>query len=432
MSDNWVALLQGQMLKFHPHDAVTLLETMPTIEAINILKHQPADVTSDIWPVLSKDILHEIFMASPVLTQAHILESINPGDLWPLWSNLDPDRQQDVLTHMSARAKADIAKVHLYPEDSVGDVMDSYVVTLREDMTVAQALERIRRSGQRNWRAFYITDNFNQLIGSVDIADLALANPHTLVASLSEPVSDKLNAMATQEDYLSMLDSTDLKELPVVDDHHKFLGVVSTGQLLQATKEEATVDMQQMVGVSKGETALSSISYTVRKRLPWLQVNLLTAFMASSVVGLFEGTIAKYTALAVLLPVVAGQSGNTGAQALAVTIRSLALNEIGLSQSFRVIAKETSAAIINGIAIALTTALAVWFWSKDPGLGLIIGISMVISMILAAISGASVPLLLARLGQDPAAGSTIILTTITDIAGFFSFLGIATAFSWLL
>lgn len=432
MSDNWISLLQGQMLKLHPHDAVTLIETMPLPESVNILKHQPADVTSEIWPALSKDLLKDIFTASPVLTQAHILESINPGDLWPLWSNLEQTEQQEILTHLSARAKADISKVHLYPDNSVGDVMDSYVVSLREDMTVAQALERIRRSGQRNWRAFYITDNFNQLTGSIDIADLALSNPHTLLRTLSEPVIDKLNAMASQTDYLSMLDSTDLKELPVVDDHNKFLGIVSTGQLLQATKEEATVDIQQMVGVNKGETALSNIGYTVRKRLPWLQINLLTAFLASSVVGLFEGTIAKYTALAILLPVVAGQAGNTGAQALAVTIRSLALNEITVSQSFRVILKEASAAIINGIAIALTTGLAVWFWSKDAGLGLIIGVSMILSMILAAISGASVPLLMAKLGQDPAAGSTIILTTITDVAGFFSFLGIATAFSWLL
>jgi magnesium transporter len=181
-----------------------------------------------------------------------------------------------------------------------------------------------------------------------------------------------------------------------------------------------------MVGVSKNERALSKISFVVKKRLPWLEINLLTAFLAASVVGIFEGTIAKFTALAVLLPVVAGQSGNAGAQALAVTMRGLALREIRTQHWRKVAMKEIGAGFINGVAIALTTAAGVYFWSGSAGLSLVIGVSMVISMIAAAVSGVVIPVLLSAAGQDPAQSSSIVLTTVTDVAGFFSFLGIAT------
>jgi magnesium transporter len=180
-----------------------------------------------------------------------------------------------------------------------------------------------------------------------------------------------------------------------------------------------------MVGASKEERALSKTTFAVRKRLPWLQINLATAFLAAAVVGIFEHTIAQFTALAVLLPVVAGQSGNTGAQALAVTMRGLALREIRLHHWLRISFKEINVAAINGVAVALTTAAGVYIWSQSVGLALVIMLSMVISMIAAGLSGAIIPMILTALGQDPAQSSSIILTTVTDVVGFFSFLGIA-------
>jgi len=174
------------------------------------------------------------------------------------------------------------------------------------------------------------------------------------------------------------------------------------------------------------------VHFAVRKRLGWLHINLVTAFLAASVVGLFEGTIAKFTALAVLLPVVAGQSGNAGAQALAVTMRGLALREIGSRHQLRVVWKEINVGLFDGIAIAMTTGLGVYLWSWSTGLALVIGSAMVLSMIAAGFAGAIIPITLARLGQDPAQSSSIILTTVTDVVGFFSFLGIATLLASLL
>jgi magnesium transporter len=174
------------------------------------------------------------------------------------------------------------------------------------------------------------------------------------------------------------------------------------------------------------------VTFAVRKRLPWLQINLATAFLAASVVGLFEETIARFTALAVLLPVVAGQSGNTGAQSLAVTMRGLTLHEIGLRQWARVLAKESTVGLMNGVAVALVTMAGVYVWSGNPGLAMVIGLAMVLSMTIAGVAGASVPLVLSAVGQDPAQSSSIVLTTVTDVMGFFSFLALAQAFSSLL
>jgi magnesium transporter len=180
-----------------------------------------------------------------------------------------------------------------------------------------------------------------------------------------------------------------------------------------------------MFGAGKDERALSKVSLAIRKRLPWLEINLGTAFLAAAVVGMFEDTIAKITALAVFLPVVAGQSGNTGSQALAVTMRGLALREILTRHWFRVARKELFVGFTNGLAIALTTAVVAFIWMRSLGLSLVIGTAMVFSMIIAGIAGAVIPMMLKAFGQDPAQSSSIILTTVTDVIGFMSFLGLA-------
>jgi magnesium transporter len=210
------------------------------------------------------------------------------------------------------------------------------------------------------------------------------------------------------------------------------VGIIRQAGLLGAAQEDAIADLQQMVGGSSEERALSRPWVGVRSRLPWLNVNLVTAFVAASVVGLFESTIARFTAVAVLLPVVAGQSGNTGAQALAVTMRGLALREIRVSEGLRVLSKELVVGLINGLAIALVTSLGVYLWSRNAGLALVMFIAMVISMVAASAAGALIPIILVKLNRDPATASSIILTTVTDVVGFFTFLGLATLLAEML
>jgi magnesium transporter len=218
----------------------------------------------------------------------------------------------------------------------------------------------------------------------------------------------------------------------VVDVEGRVLGVIRAQTLLDVAQDAASADMQAMVGASRDERALSRVGFAVRRRLPWLHVNLATAFLAAAVVGLFEDTIARFTALAVLLPVVAGQSGNTGAQALAVTMRGLALREIRPRHWLRIAFKEGRVALINGVAVAITTAAGVWLWSQSPGLAMVIGLAMIMSMLAAGVAGSLIPIGLTVTGQDPAQASSIILTTVTDVVGFLSFLGLASAFAAML
>jgi magnesium transporter len=239
-------------------------------------------------------------------------------------------------------------------------------------------------------------------------------------------------AVATRAEIVERLTGAAGGSVPVVDLEGRLLGVIRAATLINVAQEAATADMQAMVGASRDERALSKVSFAVRRRLPWLHINLATAFLAAAVVGVFEGTIARFTALAVLLPVVAGQSGNTGAQALAVTMRGLALREVRPRHWRRIAFKEGRVATLNGLAVAITTSAGVRLWSQSPGLAMVIGFAMVISMLAAGLAGAIIPIVLTVSGQDPAQASSIILTTVTDVVGFLSFLGLATLFATFL
>jgi magnesium transporter len=232
--------------------------------------------------------------------------------------------------------------------------------------------------------------------------------------------------MTPRDEVVELLNEHRLSSLPVVDLQNQVVGIIRQSGLVEAAQQDAVSDLQQMVGGSAEERALSPPSVGIRSRLPWLNINLVTAFLAASVVGLFEGTIARFTAVAVLLPVVAGQSGNTGAQALAVTMRGLALREIRVSQASRVLVKELIVGLVNGIAIAVVTSIGVYLWSQNVGLALVMFLAMIISMIAASAAGAMIPVVLVKLNRDPATASSIILTTVTDVVGFFAFLGLAT------
>jgi magnesium transporter len=310
--------------------------------------------------------------------------------------------------------------------------MDPRVTSFGPDATADDVLRRLRTFRDRRVDDVFLVAEDGRLAGTVPLQDVALADPDERLVGMVRGVPVHVRAAASQEEVVETFESHRARSLPVVDLDGRLLGVLRQRELIQASRDQATADAVTMVGASEHERALSPPLFAIRKRLPWLQVNLLTAFLAAAVVGLFEETIARVTALAVLLPVVAGQSGNTGAQALAVTMRGLALREVRARHWLRVAAKETLAGAGNGLAVAGTTAAAVFWWSRSPGLALVIGSSMVLSMTLAGLSGAVIPMLLVALRQDPAQASSILLTTVTDVVGFLSFLGIATLLASML
>jgi magnesium transporter len=307
--------------------------------------------------------------------------------------------------------------------------MDPRITAFTPETTVEDALRKMRTFKEKELGAIYLTDASGRLVGTVPLGEIATAAPETKLKDLirGDPVG--VRATATREEIVNTLAEQRVATLPVVDLDHRLVGVIRYRALAAAAEAEATMSMQTMAGVSKEERALSRVSFAVRQRLPWLEINLATAFLAAFTVGLFEGTIARFTALAVLMPIVAGQSGNTGMQALAVTMRGIALREVSLRHWPRLVAKEAGVGITNGLAIAGTTMVGVFLWSQSPGLTLVIGLAMVMAMVMAGLSGAAIPLVMKALGFDPAQSSSIVLTTFTDVGGFLSFLGLATLFS---
>lgn len=310
--------------------------------------------------------------------------------------------------------------------------MDPRVTVFRADETVAAALGRLRAIRDRRILDACVVDDDGVLVGMIPLQELAVAEPDEPVRALLREAPVSVQAVSTRDEVVRLFESLRLSSLPVVNIDGKLQGIIRYDTLARAATQDAVENLQAMVGAGREERALSKASFALKKRLPWLVVNLGTAFLASAVVGLFEDTIAQITLLAVFLPVVAGQSGNTGSQALAVTLRGLALREIRVRQWPQVTVKELLVGFGNGCAIAVLTAGAVYLWSGNGGIALVIGVAMVISMVIAGLAGAVIPVMLTSLNQDPAQSSSIILTTVTDVAGFMSFLGLATLLSHLL
>jgi len=363
----------------------------------------------------------------------HLLSETEPAQAASVLAQIEPEPRARLLGLLNAQIAAELQALLVYPPESAGRVMDPQVTPVRADGTVAEALTRLRSVRRKALRELYVVDFEGRLSGRLEIQELAVAEEDTPLRELTRPLQAVVRDMDPREDVATILQEHPMiTALPVINQAGRLVGAIRQAGIVSAIEEETSVDIQTMVGVSADERALSTSFFAVKKRLPWLQINLLTAFLAAAVVGMFEGLIAKFTALAVLLPVVAGQSGNAGAQALAVTMRGLALREISLRHWPQMLSKEAFAGLANGIAVAATTALGVYLWSRSLGLVLVIVVAMIFSMVIAGLSGALVPILLQRFGQDPATASSIILTTVTDVVGFFTFLGTATLFASML
>ncbi|MCB1749788.1 MAG: magnesium transporter [Gammaproteobacteria bacterium] len=431
LQDATEALPDAAAMLADPAAAALALELLPVEQAARLLAATPVATTRQVWQRLSPATVQQYLHELPLAAQAEVLAALEPNRSASLLALFDEEVRTSLVEALPAEARRHVEQIMSYPPDSAGALMDPRVIFLRRTTSVGAAIDRVRqlavdpgRGGAR--RMFYLVDGEARLEGVVELQDLVLARPQDHLERYARPVEVWAEVGTTKEQVVAMIEQYGLSSLPVLDAAGRLVGVLKHETLVAATRAEVSADLQTIFGASKEEGALSSAGFAVRKRLPWLQINLVTAFVAASVVGAFEDTIARNTALAVLLPVVAGQSGNTGAQALAVVIRALALHEITAVHWRQVVAKELLTGLANGCAVAATTAAGVWVWSRSAVLALIIGLSMVLSMVIAGLSGAIIPILLTRLRQDPAQSSSIVLTTVTDVTGFLSFLGIAT------
>lgn len=422
-------LLERQFLLDLPQDAAHVLEEFSEDEAAHTLNRHDAFVLVPVWRRLMPHVAVRLLGVLSEETAVKLLCELHPYEAARLLSATDEVKSGQYLAAMDPAIAADLRNLMSYPERSAGRLMNPIRMAFRLTMTAQDAINQLKVRSTDNLRSLFLVDADNRLASKVSIQRIAISDPDTVLRDLAEPVTAYVTPLSSQEEIADIFERDRLADLPVVDQDGLLVGIVNHAALVETIQSDSTVDIQTMVGASRDEKALSKPLFAVRKRLPWLQINLLTAFLAASVVGLFEETIAAFTALAVLLPVVAGQSGNAGAQALAVTMRGLALREISPRQWISVTFKEVNVGLINGLAVAATCGIGVYFWSGSTGLVIVIAVSMVMAMVAAGFAGAVVPIILTKLGQDPAQSSSIVLTTVTDIAGFFSFLGIAAMLS---
>ena len=417
--------LVADFFKRYPTEAAEEFESLSPPSATAVLQALSVNHTELVLrrlnPAYSAKFIGEL------ATFPAVAEVMDPTYLARIVGRLGPESKATCFSRLSEKTRAEIDEILKYPEGTAGALMTSRVISFYPKDRIATVIERIRRTKAKNLTTIYLVDLDGKLIGSVSLQHIIGAEDEDTLQSISHATL-RINEMAPRDEVVELVESNKVSSIPVVNTDGILVGAIYYDDLVKIVQQDAMADLQTMVGVSKDEKALSAPFFAIRKRLPWLSINLVTTFIAAAVVGLFEDIIAQVTALAVLLPVVAGQSGNTGAQAQAVTMRGLALRETRLRHKWRVLAKEGSVGLVNGLAIGIMCSLAVFVWSQSIPLSAVIGSSMVVAMFAASLSGAAMPMLLTALGQDPATSSSILLTTITDIVGFLSFLGLATIF----
>ncbi len=424
-------LIHG-FFKRYPSESAGHLNALPVNEVLRLLQTEKVSVAAKVFIHLNPDVADKVLSGMKDLFFMGLFSELDPVQGAVILARLDKTLIQKRLALLPENLAKEYRELISYPPETAGYLMDPRVTVFKPGDTIAQVLTHIRAIGDRRIIDLCVVDEEGILIGTVPLQHVAVAQPSQPLEELLQRDPVTVHMLDPKEDIVQLLEDRKVATLPVTNLDGKLLGVIRHDALVVAAQQDASQDLQSMFGAGRDERALSKVSFAILKRLPWLEINLATAFLAATVVGLFEDTIAKFTALAIFLPVVAGQSGNTGSQALAVTMRGLALREIRARHWFRVAAKEVAVGFFNGVIIALTTGFVVYWWMSSMGLALVIAASMIFSMVIAGLSGALIPILLQSVGQDPAQSSSIILTTVTDIVGFMSFLGLATLFAHML
>jgi len=395
-----------------------------------VLRTLPPDLAANAVRQLQAAYAAELLKsAEPALFRA-IARQLEPAHAASIFVHLPDETRERFLKQLPPKLKEAVREQLEFPENSVGRSMSTQFLAFRDQMKVRDAIEKIRTLAQKRYRLSYayVLDQAEHLVGVINMRDLMLAMPDQRLAEVMRRELFTLHPFTECEEAAAELSKRRYFAAPVVDPEGRLLGIIRAEQLLQGVKDELASDIQRMFGAGRDERAFSPVAQSLRTRLPWLFVNLGTAFLAAGVVALFEGIIAKLTVLAVFLPVVAGQGGNAGAQSLAIVMRGLVMREVPKERVGRLVFKETWLGAITGATTGLATALIAWLWKGNPYLGVVIGLGMLVNLAAAGCAGAAIPILMKRLGLDPAQCSSIILTTVTDVVGFLAFLGFAAMF----
>lgn len=413
----------------HPADLADHLENLSREKRVDSLSHMPREDAADALAELENNIAVDVLENLDMEVAAQIIAEMDPDDAADVLDDLDDLRRDALLEKLTREDSEELRHLLHFDPDSAAGVMNSELILLEKDMTADEAITHIRREMEEKESPYYgyVVDGKDLLIGVLSLRDLMLAKP-----------GKKLGDLAAGQNVVSVTFDTDKGEvanllshynylaMPVVDYEGHIMGVVTYDDIMDIIHEEASADMLGMVGADPEETSDTPWKESVRKRLPWLVVNLANSALSASVVYMFEGTIEQMAVLAALMPMVANQAGNTGQQALAVMIRQLSKDRFEAKKAWSAVLREGKIGVVTGLIMAILSFLGAWWFTGNEMVGIVMGGAILFDMILGAAAGGSIPLVFRALGRDPAQASSIFLTALTDGAGFFIFLWLAT------
>jgi magnesium transporter len=416
--------------ELHPAEIALLLESLPHEQRTVVWDQVDPSFDGDILLYVNDNLRASLIrdMESHELVAA--AETLAPDDLADLLPEMPEDVIQQILQNLDDQHRERLEAVLPYPEDTAGGLMNVDTITIRADISLDVVMRYLRFIGTlpETTDSLMVVDREGKYLGLLPLTTLLTSNPASRVGKVMLRDIDGISADTPAQEVATLFEHRDLVSAPVVDESGKLLGRITIDDVVDVIRDKADHDFMGMAGLTEEEDIFAPVIASSRRRAVWLGINLLTALLASWVIGLFDATIEKLVALAVLMPVVASMGGIAGSQTLTLVIRAMALGQVSSSNARRLLTKELTVGLLNGLTWAVVLALVAGFWFDNMALALVIGAAIIINLFVAALSGATVPLILRKVGADPALAGSVVLTTVTDVIGFFAFLGLAALF----
>jgi magnesium transporter len=420
--------LRAEVAELHEADLGDLIAALAPEDRVRLVELTGTDFDFSALNEVDDAVREEILEELEPETVAEGVRELESDDAVELLEGLHPADQEEILEHLPPSERGVLERSLDYPEGSAGRRMQSEFIAVPPEWTVGQAIDYMRETPDLPERFYeiYAVDGTRHWQGAVSLDALLRARRPVPLGELIDEDRRRVSVTDDLAEVARMFGKYNLVAAPVLDADNRLVGVITIDDVVDVIEEEADEDFKALGGVSSDEELSDSVWTIAKARFNWLLINLATAFLASSVLGLFEGQLEQMVALAVLAPIVASQGGNAATQTMTVAVRALATRELGSSNAFRVVMRELLVGLVNGLAFALITGVAAVAWFKTPGLGIVIGLAIISNLVAGALGGILIPMVLERVRADPAVASGTFVTTVTDVVGFFSFLGIAT------
>ncbi|WP_454286943.1 magnesium transporter [Rhizobium arsenicireducens] len=426
IADRDLLFLRQHVARLHESELGDLIEAIQPDQRIALVRLLGDDFDMTALTEVDEAIRLQIVQHLPNAQIAAALGDLDSDDAVYILEDLDHDDREDILSQLSFTERVRLRRALDYPESSAGRRMQTEFVAVPPFWTVGQTIDYMRDEEDlpESFTQIFVIDPTFKLLGTIDLDRILRTKRQVKVETIMRETSHPIPAEMDQEEAAQLFEQYDLLSAAVVDENDRLVGVLTINDVVDVIQEEAEEDLMRLGGVGDEELS-DSIRETSRSRIPWLLVNLLTAFLAASVISLFEATIEEIVALAILMPIVAGMGGNAGSQTMTVSVRALATRDLDIHNAWRVVRREAGVGLLNGVVLGILIGVIAGIWFQDINIGGIIATAMLINMFAAAVAGILIPLLLVKVGADPAVSSAVFVTTVTDITGFFAFLGLA-------